>query len=106
MVVLVFWAARFSSRVDFPIPGSPVSRVTAPGTSPPPSTRFISDMFVFQGWAWVVFICFMGWAWVMFFLVVVVWVVVVSVSVMFPQVWQFGQRPTHFRVFQLHSLQW
>src|SRR5581483_6886258 len=33
------WAATSSSRVDLPTPGSPARRITAPGTSPPPSTR-------------------------------------------------------------------
>ena len=28
-----------SSSVDLPTPGSPASRITAPGTIPPPSTR-------------------------------------------------------------------
>ena len=32
-------AAMASSRVDLPTPGSPPSRVTDPGTRPPPSTR-------------------------------------------------------------------
>ena len=31
--------AADSSRVDLPTPGSPASSTTAPGTSPPPSTR-------------------------------------------------------------------
>ncbi len=31
--------ATASSSVDLPTPGSPASRTTAPGTSPPPSTR-------------------------------------------------------------------
>ena len=32
-------AATSSSSVDLPTPGSPASSTTAPGTSPPPSTR-------------------------------------------------------------------
>jgi hypothetical protein len=31
--------ATSSSSVDLPTPGSPASRITAPGTRPPPSTR-------------------------------------------------------------------
>ena len=31
-----------SSRVDLPMPGSPLSRMTEPGTMPPPSTRLSS----------------------------------------------------------------
>ena len=33
------WAATSSSSVLLPTPGSPASRIAAPGTSPPPSTR-------------------------------------------------------------------
>src|SRR3954466_10111314 len=32
-------AATSSSSVDLPTPGSPASRITAPGTRPPPRTR-------------------------------------------------------------------
>ncbi|SBS74894.1 conserved hypothetical protein [uncultured Mycobacterium sp.] len=32
-----------SSRVDLPTPGSPASRLTEPGTTPPPSTRSSSS---------------------------------------------------------------
>ena len=39
-------ASAWSSRVDFPIPGSPPSRVTDPGTSPPWSTRSSSPIDV------------------------------------------------------------
>ena len=31
--------ASWVSSVDFPIPGSPIIRITSPGTIPPPSTR-------------------------------------------------------------------
>src|SRR6476660_8903926 len=37
-------AATSSSRVDLPTPGSPASRITAPGTTPPPSTRSSSPI--------------------------------------------------------------
>ena len=42
--VLSPFAARaiWSERVDFPIPGSPPSSTSDPGTMPPPSTRFTS----------------------------------------------------------------
>jgi hypothetical protein len=36
-------AATSSSRVDLPMPGSPASSTTAPGTMPPPSTRSSSS---------------------------------------------------------------
>src|SRR4051812_2104131 len=36
--------ATSSSRVDLPTPGSPLSRIAAPGTTPPPSTRSNSAM--------------------------------------------------------------
>ncbi len=42
------WATS-SSSVDLPTPGSPASRVTEPGTRPPPSTRSSSLMPV---WKW------------------------------------------------------
>ena len=38
-----------SSSVDFPMPGSPPSSVTEPGTSPPSSTRSSSDTPVGRG---------------------------------------------------------
>ena len=37
-------AASWSASVDFPMPGSPPSSTTEPGTSPPPSTRSSSAM--------------------------------------------------------------
>ena len=33
-----------SSRVDLPMPGSPLSKTTEPGTMPPPSTRLSSPI--------------------------------------------------------------
>ena len=42
--VAVSPAAAWSSRVDLPIPGSPPSSTTDPGTSPPPRTRSSSEM--------------------------------------------------------------
>ena len=33
-----------SSRVDLPMPGSPLSKTTDPGTMPPPSTRLSSPI--------------------------------------------------------------
>src|SRR5689334_14865137 len=39
-------AAAWSSKVDFPIPGSPPSSTSDPGTTPPPSTRSNSSMLV------------------------------------------------------------
>jgi hypothetical protein len=38
------FAAACSSSVDFPIPGSPPSSISEPGTTPPPSTRSNSPM--------------------------------------------------------------
>ena len=37
--VRAVWAATSSSSVLLPTPGSPASRMAAPGTRPPPSTR-------------------------------------------------------------------
>ena len=42
-------AAAWSRIVDLPMPGSPPSRVTEPGTRPPPSTRSSSAMPVGRG---------------------------------------------------------
>src|SRR6266446_688906 len=41
-------AAHWSSRVDLPIPGSPPTRTTEPGTTPPPSTKSNSSSPVRQ----------------------------------------------------------
>src|SRR6266568_174834 len=41
-------AAHCIKRVDFPMPGSPPTRVTEPGTIPPPSTKSNSARPVFQ----------------------------------------------------------
>ena len=35
-------ASTWKSRVDFPTPGGPKTKVTEPGTKPPPSTRSTS----------------------------------------------------------------
>ena len=44
---VIFWralsAATERRRVDLPTPGSPASRIAAPGTNPPPRTRSNSD---------------------------------------------------------------
>ena len=45
------WASSCSRMVLLPMPGSPPSRVTEPGTRPPPSTRSSSGMPVGCGWA-------------------------------------------------------
>ncbi|SHT70773.1 Uncharacterised protein [Mycobacteroides abscessus subsp. abscessus] len=37
------WWTTFNSRVDFPTPGSPASRLTEPGMRPPPSTLSSSE---------------------------------------------------------------
>ena len=36
-------AATDKRRVDLPTPGSPASKIAAPGTKPPPSTRSSSE---------------------------------------------------------------
>src|SRR5438477_687238 len=41
-------AAHCSSSVDFPMPGSPPTRMTDPGTTPPPSTKSNSARPVFH----------------------------------------------------------
>src|SRR5881396_1431355 len=41
-------AAHCSSRVDFPIPGSPPTSTTDPGTMPPPNTKSNSSSPVFH----------------------------------------------------------
>src|ERR1041384_5136409 len=43
-------AAHCSSRVDFPIPGSPPTSTTDPGTMPPPSTKSNSRSPVCHRW--------------------------------------------------------
>ena len=40
------WALTCSKIVDFPIPGSPPTKTSDPGTIPPPSTRSNSRLFV------------------------------------------------------------
>ena len=43
-MVRAMFAAACSSSVDLPMPGSPPSSTSDPGTTPPPSTRSNSPM--------------------------------------------------------------
>ena len=51
LACLAALAATVSSRVDLPTPGSPASKITAPGTIPPPSTRSSSPTPLGRAWA-------------------------------------------------------
>ena len=60
---LVFHAASScNNSVDLPMPGSPPSSVTEPGTRPPSSTRSISEMPVGMGWPMLASSLLMGCA--------------------------------------------
>ncbi len=87
-----------------PTPGSPASRIAAPGTSPPPSTRSSSGTPLVRnadsstetspiGHAWAV----TGDA--------VARMVGAAASATEPHAWHSPHRPTHLAVSQPHSVQ-
>ena len=88
-----------------PTPGSPASRIAAPGTRPPPSTRSSSgtplvrnaDSFT-DTWP-------IGTAGVVTGVAVVRPGGTTAASATEPQAWHSPQRPTHFAVSQPHSEQ-
>ena len=47
-----------ATKVDLPIPGSPLNKMSEPGTTPPPKTRSISKIFVLNRVNDVAFISF------------------------------------------------
>src|SRR5699024_2515156 len=98
-------AAASSSSVDLPTPGSPASRSTPPGTTPPPSTRSNSAMPDAERSVDSAFTSVIGRAPTagVAGAVRAVWVIPASSTV--PHAWHWPQRPTHFPVVQPHSLQ-
>ena len=100
------WAATSNSSVDLPMPGSPASRITAPGTRPPPSTRSSSRTPVERNEASVASTSAMRGATSATVAARVRPVVDVSpISSTVPHDWHSPQRPTHFTVVQPHSVQ-
>ena len=98
-------AAVSSSSVDFPTPGSPASRITAPGTNPPPRTRSSSGIPEGTARAVATSTWPIGTAGVRPGCAVVVRVRGAPTSSTVPQAWHSPQRPTHFVVVQPHSPQ-
>src|SRR6478672_6135508 len=97
------FAATSSSSVDFPTPGSPASRMTAPGTRPPPSTRSSSSTPVGRKAAVVASTSAIRRAGSTTVVAAVVRATAVPVSSTVPQAWHSPQRPTHLAVVQPHS---
>ncbi|CAM5384287.1 hypothetical protein SFUMM280S_10854 [Streptomyces fumanus] len=98
-------AATSSSSVDLPTPGSPASSTTAPGTSPPPSTRSSSGTPVERAVACRPSTWPMGTAEVVTRPGVVVRTAGAPYSSIVPHAWHSGQRPSHLAVCQPHSVQ-
>ena len=95
-------ATTCSSRVDLPTPGSPASRITAPGTTPPPRTRSSSAMPVGLAAERVRSIWSMGWAEADTGPACGVRLLVPT-SETLPQAWHSPQRPTHLGARHPHS---
>ena len=91
--------------MDLPMPGSPATRTTAPGTSPPPRTRSSSLTPVLRAvacWTSTWPIRRAGWDTEV---AAVVRIVGTPTSATEPQVWHSPHRPTHLTVVQPHSAQ-
>ena len=97
------WPATSSSRVDLPTPGSPATRTTAPGTSPPPRTRSSSSTRVGTARAVSTSTWSIGRAGVVTAAARVVRTVGAPTSSTLPHAWHSPQRPTHLPVTQPHS---
>ncbi len=87
-----------------PTPGSPASRIAAPGTSPPPSTRSSSGTPQLRDRDSSTETCPIGTAGVVTGPAVARSVGAES-SATDPQAWHSPQRPTHLPVSQPHSEQ-
>ena len=101
-------AATSSSSVDLPTPGSPLSRIAAPGTMPPPSTRSNSPTPLVRRGASVVSIEVMGRAARPAPGATGATERVIPTgsddSTTVPHCWHSPQRPTHLRVVHPHSV--
>ena len=93
-----------------PTPGSPASRIAAPGTSPPPSTRSSSGTPLLRNADASTETCAIGSA------ALVTGpasarrvrgaVRIINASATEPHAWHSPQRPTHFAEVQPHSEHW
>ena len=102
--MLAVCAATSSSSVLLPTPGSPASRIAAPGTSPPPRTRSSSGTPLGRATDSVVATCPMGTAGVETG-PAAARRVGAPASATDPQAWHSPQRPTHLAVSHPHSEQ-
>ena len=102
--MLAVWAATSSSSVLLPTPGSPASRMAAPGTSPPPSTRSSSGTPLGRKVESATLTWPIGTAGVLTGPAAARSTGAV-VSRIEPQAWHSPHRPTHLVVSQPHSLQ-
>ena len=88
-----------------PTPGSPASRIAAPGTSPPPSTRSSSGTPLLRNVESSTETWPIGTAGRVTGLAVVRPAGAAAASATEPQAWHSPQRPTHLAVSQPHSEQ-
>ena len=98
-------AATDRRRVDFPTPGSPASKIAAPGTRPPPSTRSSSVTPVARARADERSTSPIGTAACVTFPGTSESFLGAAISSTLPQAWHSPQRPTHFWDVQPHSAQ-
>ena len=96
-------AATSSSRVDLPMPGSPATSTTEPGTRPPPRTRSNSGTPVGRATARRASTSPIGTAGRSTALAAVVRTVTAPTSDTLPHAWHSPHRPTHFTACQPHS---
>src|SRR5438270_8970591 len=97
-------AATSSSSVDLPTPGSPATRMTAPGTRPPPSTRSSSPTPLGLARAASTSTSAIGRAGALTGPAETVRSLAAPTSSMVPHAWHSGQRPTHLGTPRPHSL--
>ena len=88
-----------------PTPGSPASRIAAPGTRPPPSTRSSSGTPLVRNADSSTDTCPIGTAGVVTGVAVVRPAGRAAASATEPHAWHSPHRPTHFAVSHPHSEQ-
>ena len=98
-------AATESNSVDLPTPGSPASKIAAPGTNPPPKTRSNSETPVARACAADRSTSPIGVALAVTFPATSESFLGAAISSTAPHAWHSPQRPTHFWEVQPHSVQ-
>ena len=96
-------AATVRSNVDLPTPGSPASRIAAPGTNPPPNTRSSSPTPLLLAFALAKSTSPIGFAAEVIEPATSESFFGAAISSTVPQAWHSPHLPTHFVALQPHS---